>query len=110
VTVDYQTGEASAAADMIRHSLTPWLVERRELLHSGRNRRPRSRSATPPTRRAVSLHFKPGSPLPLRLLAIETGRHAREAELHERFAADRMHGEWFRPSASLLSYIAEVAS
>ena len=34
---------------------------------------------------------------------------ALERELHLRFAADRSHGEWFRPSAALLAYIAENA-
>ncbi|MDZ4318303.1 MAG: GIY-YIG nuclease family protein [Phenylobacterium sp.] len=30
-----------------------------------------------------------------------------EARLHSRFRKDREHGEWFRPSAELLAYIAE---
>lgn len=50
------------------------------------------------------------SPLPLRLRGVVPGAgNAGEAELHQRFAADRAHGEWFRPSPALLSYIAANA-
>jgi Meiotically Up-regulated Gene 113 (MUG113) protein/AAA domain-containing protein len=40
------------------------------------------------------------------LLAIPGGR-AKEAELHQRFSADRVRGEWFRPSPALLSLVRE---
>lgn len=46
------------------------------------------------------------SPIPLILVAwrADADRET-EAELHRRFRADRMHGEWFRPSAALLEYV-----
>lgn len=34
---------------------------------------------------------------------------ALERELHQRFGAQRLHGEWFRSSEELLAYIAEHA-
>jgi hypothetical protein len=44
-------------------------------------------------------------PYELRLLkAVPAGAHL-EVELHQRFAADRVRGEWFRRSAELLAYI-----
>jgi hypothetical protein len=49
-----------------------------------------------------------GSPLPLRVLAIlpSSGRYG-EAQLHQRFAATRLHGEWFEATPELLAFIAE---
>lgn len=35
---------------------------------------------------------------------------ALERHLHERFASDRSHGEWFKPSPELLQFIEENAS
>jgi Meiotically up-regulated gene 113 len=46
-----------------------------------------------------------GSPFPLRVLAAWQGDGRDERELHERFAADREHGEWFRPTAELRALI-----
>jgi hypothetical protein len=48
------------------------------------------------------------SPVPLRLLACMTGTADDEEALHERFAADRLCGEWFKPNDELLALI-EVA-
>lgn len=50
-----------------------------------------------------------GSPDALELLgSFETARpQADESALHERFAAERLHGEWFEPTRGLLAYIAE---
>lgn len=49
-----------------------------------------------------------GSPVPLRVLAVlPGGGQAAEAELHERFAHLRSHGEWFEPAPELLAYIRE---
>src|SRR5687767_8824716 len=46
-----------------------------------------------------------GCPYPLRLLVEINGSFADEAALHRRFAADRIHGEWFRCSDDLWSAI-----
>lgn len=48
-----------------------------------------------------------GSPVPLRIVAIiPGGGRMTEASLHERFAASRMHGEWFAPDPDVLAYMA----
>ena len=44
---------------------------------------------------------------PLELLLKEVGGAQREHELHDQFAADRVHGEWFEMSDALAGYIAE---
>lgn len=41
----------------------------------------------------------------LTLLYSEPGTGRDEANLHERFRAHRVHGEWFEPSADLLAHI-----
>jgi hypothetical protein len=46
-----------------------------------------------------------GHPAALRVLAIMDGGRVLEAELHRRFANDRIYGEWFRPSPGLLGLI-----
>jgi hypothetical protein len=46
-----------------------------------------------------------GNPAGLRLLAEIPGERADEYELHLRFAACRVRGEWFRPTPELLSYL-----
>lgn len=54
--------------------------------------------------------LRTGSPLRLRLLGVIPGLGVvGEHELHERFAASRSHGEWFRPTPELATYIAENA-
>lgn len=46
------------------------------------------------------------SPIPLALMGVIFGVGKRaEAELHERFAHLRRHGEWFEPTDDLLEYI-----
>lgn len=42
-------------------------------------------------------------------IGIMPGTRALERELHERFAATRVEGEWFRPSADLFKYIKHYA-
>jgi hypothetical protein len=36
-----------------------------------------------------------GSPIPLRILAVTPGSYREERAYHQRFAAHRLHGEWF---------------
>lgn len=50
------------------------------------------------------------SPVPVELLAsrFEPMVFKAERALHEQFAADREHGEWFRPSLALLAVIREA--
>jgi Meiotically Up-regulated Gene 113 (MUG113) protein len=50
--------------------------------------------------------FQPGSPVKLCILATQPGGQPLEAALHRRFAAHRLHGEWFAPCEDLLAYIA----
>jgi hypothetical protein len=45
------------------------------------------------------------SPYQLRLLAKLLGGESKEAELHRRFAAFKMQGEWFSPSQELQDFI-----
>lgn len=46
-----------------------------------------------------------GSPVPLRLLGTMPGTADDEKNLHRRFAAHRVHGEWFLPVPDLLALI-----
>lgn len=41
-------------------------------------------------------------------LAAEPGSFKDERAMHQRFASDRIEGEWFSPSPALLAYIASV--
>lgn len=47
-----------------------------------------------------------GCPVPLRLLNAVPGTEQDEKDLHRRFAANRVHGEWFKPAPELLALIA----
>lgn len=49
-----------------------------------------------------------GTPLELRLLVSIPGGVAEEVAVHERFAALRVRGEWFRPEPALLEFIASL--
>jgi hypothetical protein len=50
------------------------------------------------------------SPVKLKLIAtIPNGGYALERRLHEMFADERLHGEWFRPSERLLTWIRDHA-
>lgn len=44
-----------------------------------------------------------GSPVPLRLLGTIPGDRGAEKDLHRRFAAQHVQGEWFRPCAEMLA-------
>lgn len=59
-------------------------------------------SAEPKQRLA---EFQIGSPLRLMIVATMDGGREEERILHRRFAAYRLHGEWFRPCAGLLKLI-----
>lgn len=48
-----------------------------------------------------------GTGHPLRVLGIHPGNRQIEARVHALFAAERVEGEWFRPSRALLRYIEE---
>lgn len=50
--------------------------------------------------------LRTASPVPLRLLATMKGNRTREQRLHLRFAASRVHGEWFEPTPKLIRFIA----
>lgn len=44
----------------------------------------------------------------VQLMAVMAGDEDEEEHIHKRFAADRLRGEWFRPSVELLSFISEL--
>jgi len=50
-----------------------------------------------------------GSADELTLLAMTEGGEFRERELHARFAADRLRGEWFAPSPELIRVIRDAS-
>lgn len=45
---------------------------------------------------------------PLTQLAVHAGGYKAEQSMHRKFAAHRVRGEWFRPSADLLAHIARI--
>lgn len=45
--------------------------------------------------------------LPLKILHVEVGGSTREHALHQQFAKDRVHGEWFRLSPAITEYVSE---
>lgn len=49
-----------------------------------------------------------GSPVRLEIIAAAPGDCRHERALHDIFAVDRMHGEWFRASPALLALISRV--
>lgn len=55
------------------------------------------------TKRLSALQI--GSPVPLELWHVVKGQRSLEKELHERFSADRAHGEWFRVSPAITEYV-----
>ena len=50
-----------------------------------------------------------GSPVALRLLAFIAGGYDAEQGYHARFAAHRLHGEWFAPHPDILAEITRLA-
>lgn len=61
-------------------------------------------TSTPVDRRLAGLQTS--APHKLIVLGEMEGTRADEQALHARFDADRMRGEWFRPSAELLALVA----
>lgn len=61
-----------------------------------------------PARRLMAL--QPGNPERLRIIGVirDAGRE-QERNLHFKFRASRMHGEWFEPSPELLAFIESTA-
>lgn len=59
-----------------------------------------------PTARLVDLQM--GSHEDLRILATMPGGLRKERELHRRFAAHRLRGEWFSPVEEVLEFVREV--
>lgn len=49
------------------------------------------------------------APYPCQLLGYWPGSVAEELELHDKFRAIRVHGEWFAATTDLLAFIADVA-
>lgn len=49
-----------------------------------------------------------GSAAALRLVACHQGSPTSEKELHERFATDRIRGEWFKMSDALLEHVSLI--
>jgi len=47
-------------------------------------------------------------PCELILLCLADGEREEEARLHRKFVASRVHGEWFRPTANILIWMAGV--
>lgn len=56
-----------------------------------------------PARRLVAISVY--SPYPLEIIGVGEGDMSDEKMLHEFFAADRLHSEWFRSSPELLEVI-----
>lgn len=48
------------------------------------------------------------SPAPLTLIAVQAGTCHGERELHAKFAAQRVHGEWFEMSESLFEHVCMI--
>lgn len=59
-----------------------------------------------PAKRLGSLQT--GSPTKLGIVAIHPGTPELERRLHQQFAADRKHGEWFEFSDDLIVHVADV--
>lgn len=49
-----------------------------------------------------------GAPCDLEMMAIQAGDRKAERDLHRKFAADRLRGEWFQASPPLTAYVASL--
>ena len=70
--------------------------ETKRLIHIGQTQ-------NPPHQRLAT--FQSCSPDTLKLLKVIHATKGDEAQLHQQFAKDRVHGEWFYPSQPLLKFI-----
>jgi predicted DNA-binding transcriptional regulator AlpA len=59
-----------------------------------------------PSRRIIEV--QDGSPEPITIHAIFTGSKHQERAHHDRFAADRRRGEWFRHSPALAAFLKQA--
>lgn len=50
-----------------------------------------------------------GAPAPLVMMEYRPGTQEEERQLHERFAATRLHGEWFEKSQEIFEYLCFVS-
>jgi hypothetical protein len=64
--------------------------------------------ARDPARRCAQLQTS--SHQDLVLFSVYTGFPFEERQIHERFASDRIRGEWFRASDELIRYIAKLSN
>lgn len=106
-----------AATLAVRASLTPWLIELINSAPTPRESRVYFIQSGAAGAIKIGKAFSPGvrlaelqtaCPSTLRLLGSIPGDVLDERELHARFSDDRVRGEWFAPSAKLLSFIEEV--
>jgi len=51
-----------------------------------------------------------GNPQKLYVIAKLRGKRKREAELHERFASSKIHGEWFRRTPQVEAWLEEIGA
>lgn len=65
-------------------------------------------SAANPVQRLAAIQGM--NPDPLCLLGVAAGGIGAERRVHESFAESRLHGEWFEPSARLLTLIGKLPS
>jgi hypothetical protein len=106
-TVTLGDGETLAAltVKMIPRGPVVYFVQRGGLIKIGTASNLKSRLSSI----AAGGSMPPGmTPGPVVVLATEPGHFARETKLHDQFADDRAHGEWFHPSPALLQYIASL--
>ena len=62
--------------------------------------------STIPARRLTTLGI--WSPFPLEIIAVAPGTLATEKMLHDRFAEDRWHHEWFHASPRLAAFVNDL--
>lgn len=90
--------------ELVRHPIPPGqCVYFMQAVHGGPIKIGMSEA---PERRLADLQV--GSPYKLRIIGVAAGGQPREAVLHKRLAAFRLHGEWFSDAPEVLAAIAET--